>query len=117
MEPLTLDNFRKELDEQVLERGWHYFQCGWVKPPREVMPGYFEFVVAEVNPHAVSFSREGELFTDVFCTCDDRQHEVCRHFAAALFYLEAEDEKNTVPRNWDALEQERLRTQHPKKKQ
>ncbi|MCU0433925.1 MAG: SWIM zinc finger domain-containing protein [Bacteroidia bacterium] len=108
-EALSLDNFRNELDENVLERGWYYFSSGWVKPPRIVLPGFYEVRVEEVNPHAVSFTYEDEVFTDIFCTCEDRTHDVCRHMAAALFYFEAEREKQMKPVDWEQLEQEDLK--------
>lgn len=108
-ESLTLDNFRNELEEVVLERGWFYYNSGWVKAPREVLPGFFEVRVEEVNPHAVSFTYEDEMFTDVFCTCEDRLHEVCRHMAAALFYFEAERNMQSKPVDWEQLEQEDLK--------
>jgi uncharacterized Zn finger protein len=88
-EQLTLTNFRNELDESVLERGWVYFNNGWVKVPREIMPGYYEAVVEEVNPHAVSFSLDEDgIFTDVFCTCGNKTHAVCKHMAAVIFVYE-----------------------------
>lgn len=108
-EQLTLANFRNELDEEVLERGWYYFSSGWVSEPREVLPGFFEVSVNEVNPHAVSFTFEEETFTDIFCTCQDREHQVCKHMAAALCFFEAEQEKQQKPIDWDGLEQEDLR--------
>jgi hypothetical protein len=86
-DPVTVRNFRNELDETVLERGWYYFNNGWVKPPKEIMPGYFESVVEEVNPHAVAFSMdENAVVSDVFCTCGDPNHDMCRHMAAVLFW-------------------------------
>lgn len=85
---LTLENFRNELDEKVLERGWFYFSKGWVRPPKEMMPGYYECVVKEVVPHAVSYSlSEDDGISDVFCTCGELW---CRHLAAAIFRLENE---------------------------
>ncbi|TND09932.1 MAG: hypothetical protein FD123_614 [Bacteroidetes bacterium] len=101
--PITLGNFRDELDEQPLERGWYYFQSNWVKSFREVMPGFFEAVVEEVNPQAVSFSRdEQDIFADIFCTCGEAVP--CKHMAAVLFYLEAETNRGDV-KNWDELEE------------
>jgi uncharacterized Zn finger protein len=92
--PLTLENFRDELDENILERGWFYFQKGWVKSPREIMPGYFEAVVNEVSTYAVSYSMdENGIFTDDFCTCGDPKNAMCRHKAAVLFWLEEEGKK------------------------
>lgn len=105
-EHLTLDNFRNELDESVLERGWYYFSTGWVQPPREVLPGFFEVRVEEVNPHAVSFTYEEDAFVDIFCTCEDRTHLVCRHMAGALCYFEAERDKLLRPVDWETLERE-----------
>jgi uncharacterized Zn finger protein len=91
-DPVTVFNFRTELDETALERGWYYFQCGWVKPPRELMPGFFEAMVEEVNPHAVTYSRdENERISDVFCTCNERTTDICRHMAAVLFWIEQTD--------------------------
>jgi uncharacterized Zn finger protein len=104
-EALTISNFRNELDERALERGWMYFHSGWVKPPREVMPQYYEVVVEEVNPHAVCYSLNDDgSFTDIFCSCGDHQALACRHMAAVLFYYEAlEAEKNRTP-DWEDFE-------------
>lgn len=102
---LTLENFRNELDEKVLERGWFYFSKGWVRPPKEMMPGYYECVVNEVVPHAVSYSlNEDDEISDVFCTCGevasrltnspkertDATSSWCRHLGAAIFWIESE---------------------------
>lgn len=109
---LTLENFRNEMDEKVLERGWFYFSKGWVRSPKEIMPGYFECVVHEVVPHAVSYSLSADdEITDVFCTCGETASRLtnsphstslsassertdaapgwCRHLAAVLFALES----------------------------
>jgi uncharacterized Zn finger protein len=85
---LTLENFRNEMDEKVLERGWFYFSKGWIQNPKEVLPGFFESVVNEVVPHAISYSiDENDEVSDVFCTCGDKPW--CRHLAAVLYKLEA----------------------------
>jgi uncharacterized Zn finger protein len=108
-EAITLSNFRNELDESVLERGWIYFLNGWVKPLHEIMPGYFEAVVEEVNPHAVSFSRnEDDSFTDIFCTCGDKTHKVCRHMAAVIFVLEKKFIDENKPTDWERIEEDSL---------
>ncbi len=107
--PLTITNFRNELDESVLERAWIYFNNGWVKEAREVMPGYFEAVVDEVNPHAVSFSLEEEgTFTDLFCTCGDKKYRVCRHAAAVIFVYEKKHLEENKPMEWERLEEDSL---------
>jgi uncharacterized Zn finger protein len=108
-DPLTLQNFRNELDESVLERGWIYSGNGWVKEIREVMPGYFEAVVEEVNPHAVSYTLNDDgSFTDIFCTCGDKKHEVCRHMAAVLFVYEKKYYEENRPADWERLEEDSL---------
>lgn len=100
-EPLTLFNFRNELNEKVLERGWIYFLNFWVKTPREVMPGYFESVVEEVNPHAVTFAlNEHGTFSNIFCTCEDKTNTVCRHMAAVLFMYEKIFIEKNRPSDW-----------------
>ena len=106
---LTLENFRNELDEKAIERGWFYFHNGWLKGPREIMPDYFEAVVEEVNPQAVSYSKnEDGTFTDVFCTCGDNENFVCRHMAAVLWmYLTEEEETNRV-KTWEDFENEKF---------
>lgn len=103
-EKLSLENFRNEMDEKALERGWFYYSKGWVSAPKEVLPGYYECVVNEVNPHAVSFSlteddpstplRTG--FADVFCTCGDGLAPWCRHLAGAIYFIE-NTRKETLP--------------------
>lgn len=94
---LTVENFRNEMDEKVLERGWFYFSKGWVKARKEILPGFFESVVNEVVPHAISYSiDENDFVDDVFCTCDDSHAPWCRHLAAVLFKLEA-DRASEIP--------------------
>ena len=108
-EKLTLSNFRDELDESVLERGWIYFNNGWVNEFREVMPEYFEAVVEEVNPHAVSWSLNEEgAFTDIFCTCGDKKHNICRHMAAVLFVYEKQAAEKNAPGSWERIEEDSL---------
>jgi hypothetical protein len=95
---LSLNNFRNEMDEKVLERGWFYFSKGWVQAPKEVLPGFFECVVNEVNPHAVSYSHsDDDIFDDVFCTCGDASLPWCRHLAAVLFFTEDERREMLPP--------------------
>jgi uncharacterized Zn finger protein len=91
---ITLSNFRDELDVSILERGWFYFKKGWVKNPREIIPGFFETQVDEVSSYAVSYSisKDG-IFKDDFCTCGDVRSFMCRHKAALLFWLEAASPK------------------------
>lgn len=92
-------NFRDEIEERNLERGWFYFQKGWVKKPKEILPGYFESVVQEVAAYAVSWSMDDdEAFTDDFCTCNENQSTLCRHKAAVLFHIENE-RQNAAPQN------------------
>lgn len=107
-EKLTLENFRNELDEAVIGRGWIYYNNGWVKEPRELMPGYFESVVNEVNTHAVCYTlNEDGSFTDIFCTCDDKLHDVCRHMAAVLIRYEAIKLAEEQTPGWDEIETRR----------
>jgi len=85
------------MDEKVLERGWFYFSKGWVKEPKEVLPGFYESVVNEVVPHAVSYSiDEDDQVEDIFCTCGDMPW--CRHLAAILYKL-VDDRALPVPEN------------------
>lgn len=77
------------MDERALERGWFYFSKGWALVPKEVLPGFYECIVNEVNPHAVSYSLdENDFVDDVFCTCGDQLAPWCRHLAAALYLIE-----------------------------
>ena len=88
---ITLTNFRDEIDERNLERGWFYFQKGWVRKPKEILPGYFEAIVQEVSAYAVSWSMEEDgVFADDFCTCNENQSAICRHKAAVLFRIESD---------------------------
>lgn len=97
-EKLSLENFRNEIDERALERGWFYFSKGWVSAPKEVLPGFYECVVNEVNPHAVSYSLdENDVIDDVFCTCGDALAPWCRHLAGAIYYIEEERKASVLP--------------------
>lgn len=97
--PITLGNFRDEIEERNLERGWFYFQKGWVRKPKEILPGYFEAIVQEVSAYAVSWSMDDEgTFSDDFCTCNENQSSVCRHKAAVLFRIE-QDRESQQPKS------------------
>jgi uncharacterized Zn finger protein len=107
--PLCIHNFRNELSEELVARGWIYFNTGWVKTPREIMPDYYEAVVEEVNPHAVSYSYDVEtgIFTDVFCTCGENSENGCRHLAAVICMYEKQaiDESRLLTwEEWEALQ-------------
>ena len=92
---LTLQNFRDEMDEKALERGWFYFSKGWVSQPKEIHPDFFETIVNEVVPHAISYAiDDNDEVNDVFCTCGSEPW--CRHLAAVLYQLEA-DREASVP--------------------
>ena len=105
------------MDERALERGWFYFSKGWVQKPKEVLPGFYECVVNEVNPHAVSYSiEENDEVNDVFCTCGassglsnspkertDEATSWCRHLAAVLYLLE-DERKEMLPENEHLIE-------------
>lgn len=95
-EPLTLENFRTEMSEAALGRGYLYYKNGWVKGPRELLPDYYEYTVHEVNTYAVTFSRDEETFTDLFCTCDPDDILNCRHLAAVMYAIE-EAEIDSTP--------------------
>ncbi|HTL82668.1 MAG TPA: SWIM zinc finger family protein [Bacteroidia bacterium] len=84
-----LHDFRNELDESILERGYYYFKNDWLKKITEIMPGCFEAVIEEVNPHAVTYTLadDGKI-SNVFCTCGDKEHIYCRHLATVLFHYE-----------------------------
>ncbi len=85
------------MDERALERGWFYFSKGWVRKPTEVLPGFYECVVTEVNPHAVSFSHSQEdIFEDVYCTCGGAS-PWCRHLAGAIYWIENDRKENLPP--------------------
>ena len=88
---LSLGNFRNELNEEMLEWGFIYFNNGWVKPGKEIMPGLFTCVVEEPNPQEVSFRRWDGGLSDLFCSCGETKYKYCRHIAAVLFH---EEEKN-----------------------
>lgn len=109
---LTLENFRNEMDEKALERGWFYFSKGWVSAPKEIHPEFYENIVTEVVPHAISYSiDEDDHVDDVFCTCGgvasrhsdslkertDANSPWCRHLAAVLFQIEDERRKLVPP--------------------
>lgn len=88
--PITVDNFRNELEEPVLERGWHYWNQGWVSRVIRMERDFYEGVVKEANEHTVTFRWKDGIISEPFCTCDQKQVEFCRHMAAILFELESQ---------------------------
>lgn len=89
-DPLSPENFRNMLNEEVLEWGFVYFNNGWLRPEKELMPGLFTVVVNEPNPQEVSYRRSEAGLTDLFCTCGETKFRYCRHMAAVLFNEEKE---------------------------
>lgn len=104
--PLTLANFKQQIDETILQRGRSYYSGGRVLTLGEVEPGRWQAEVEGRQPYRVAITAGAGEALSWSCTCP-YTGPVCKHIAAVLLALEAEEP--TTPANKPPPRAERLR--------
>lgn len=88
---IPLNEFEQYINETILARGLSYFRNGRVKDPDELRSGEYEFIVEGTEDYNVNIRVQNGTITEYVCNCPYDMGPVCKHVAAAIFFLQ-EDE-------------------------
>lgn len=82
-----LSDFKRHIDAKIREQGLAYFKAGKVTYVEDLGDGIYEMIVEDPDAHTVNLALVGEVVTRYECDCIDDGGPVCKHIAAALYYL------------------------------
>lgn len=85
---IPLDQFEGYIDEAILKRGLSYFKNGNVNEPDEIRKGVYEFIVKGTENYTTLLTIKGNIVKDYSCNCPFDTGPVCKHVAAAIFFLQ-----------------------------
>jgi uncharacterized Zn finger protein len=88
---IPLTHFEEVIPTKILERGLAYYEDGAVEPPEPIDDHTFTADVIGTEVYTITYRLGGEVMTDFSCTCPYDGGPVCKHVAALLFYLRAEE--------------------------
>lgn len=87
---IPLDQFEGYIDETILQRGLSYFKNGNVNEPDEIRKGVFEFIIRGTKNYNTLLTIKRNIVKDYSCDCPYDMGPVCKHVAAAIFFLQKE---------------------------
>ena len=90
-----INEFEQYIDGTILERGLSYFEGGLIEEPQH-SGGAYHFKVNGTEPYEVYLKLKKHTVIEHSCTCPFDYGPVCKHEAAALFYLQQEPLKIEV---------------------
>lgn len=85
---ISLDKFEHQIEEKILKRGFDYFQKGYVTDLNELGGGDYEITVEGSEIYTVGLNIRGNTVCEFECDCPYDKGPICKHVAAALFYLQ-----------------------------
>lgn len=102
---MILDNFEKQIDTKIIDRGYEYFLANAVDDLTENPAGTWTAIVMGSEDYSVSVSLVGKEITGWECDCPYEYGPICKHVVAVLYALadeygepqEAEVVENTSP--------------------
>lgn len=87
---LKLSNFKQEVDEVILKRGYHYFKDGHVLGKRLIREGCYEVLVIGHEDYTVNIQLDSNgTIISYRCNCPYRGGPICKHEVAAFYALAA----------------------------
>jgi uncharacterized Zn finger protein len=88
---LNFADFEADIPDQILERGFDYYQNGQVEEVEKVGENEFSALVMGSEEYEVYVKIEKDLVTEYVCTCPFDYGDVCKHIVAVLFYIRDAD--------------------------
>jgi hypothetical protein len=85
---IPLNEFEQHINETILARGLSYFKNGLVQAPVILNHGEYEFIVEGTENYTVQICLKNDTITEYVCDCPYDFGPVCKHVAAAIFFLE-----------------------------
>jgi len=87
---MTFNDFEKNIDREILKRGYSYFQNGRVISIDEVDTGQWEAEVEGTEVYNVSIRTDKFEIEDWDCDCPNDMGPVCKHIVAFIYSLAKE---------------------------
>ncbi|MFV0573288.1 MAG: SWIM zinc finger family protein [Xanthomarina gelatinilytica] len=84
---IPLSEFEQIIDSTILKRGYNYFNTGAVVDFENPSPGKYSATVLGTEEYTVNLNLKNNTIVDYFCDCPYDYGPVCKHVAAAIFYL------------------------------
>lgn len=100
MKEISLEDFRDQIDDVIVDRGLAYFKKGHVEFVDEMSPGKFVGMIRGTEKYRVELNIEDGLVTNHYCPCPYDMGPVCKHIVAALFFIQQDKLKikvNKIP--------------------
>lgn len=88
---IPLGKFEQIIDDVILKRGLSYFNNGSVLNFLEISTEEYEAVVSGSEEYTVVLKISNNTITEHYCDCPYDYGPVCKHIAAAIFYLMQEE--------------------------
>lgn len=88
-----INQFEEYIDENILERGFSYFNNGRVLQVDEISAYVYEAVVQGEQNYTVQLRLENGIIKDSACDYPYDFGPVCKHITAVIFYLQQEELK------------------------
>ena len=82
---LTLENFEKNVELKIAERGFRYFKDGYVSRLEKVGENEFSALVLGNDDYNVFVKLDGKTIVEYECDCPYDWGDTCKH-AVAVFY-------------------------------
>ncbi len=95
---MNLDNFEEEIDDVILERGWHYYQDGCIKSiMNEQDVNTYTAVVAGTQDYTVTVELDGNEIVATDCDCPYDWGPFCKHQVAVFHALRESRGQDDAP--------------------
>lgn len=91
---IPLKEFERSINGTILARGLNYFRSGRVHNPVELKSGVYEFIVEGTEDYTVQISLKDGIVNEFVCNCPYDMGPVCKHVAAAMYYLQQDEPAN-----------------------
>lgn len=88
MEKIPLEKFDEHISGKILDRGLSLYYGSFVRDPTILSPAKYEFVVEGGDDYTVYIHLEDNEIVDYACNCPYDYGPICKHIAAALYYLD-----------------------------
>lgn len=95
----TLDDFEKQIDKTIVQRGKKYFKEGCVADCTALSDNEYEVIVSGSYNYKVHLTIQSGEVEDYQCNCPYDFGPVCKHTVAALYYLKEGNVEDRATKN------------------
>ena len=101
---LKIENFEKNIEQKIVERGLSYYKSGDVKRLEKVSENEFSAVVFGTEKYSLFVKLNGEMIVEHECDCPYNYGDVCKHEVAVFYAIRNGDFTDTSEKMKSLLE-------------